>query len=186
MPVHAFADESRRGSTYHLAAAIAEPATLRALRRDLRSLLLPGQRELHFKREKEPRQRQLADAIARLPLCVRIYVSSCDRTEEIARQACIEALACDLFDARAHHLVLDSRSELDRNDEATIRTTIRRHPHQVRFRYSHVDSTTESLLWVADAAAWCFGAGGGWRKRIKPIVAAVIDLNRPNQARSPA
>ena len=186
MPIHAFADESRRGSTYHLAVAIAEPANLRGLRRELRNLLLPGQRELHFKREWEPRQRQLVRAIARLPICVHIYLRSCDRAEELARQACIERLACDLLDRGAHRLVLDSRSELDSKDEATIRAAVKRHPHETRFRYEHVDSTSESLLWVADAVAWCFGAGGHWRKRVEPIVAVVVDLNRPQQARSPA
>ena len=56
MTVHAFVDESRHGSRYFVAAAIARPQNLRPLRRDLRSLLLPGQRELHFKKEKEPRR----------------------------------------------------------------------------------------------------------------------------------
>ena len=186
MPVHAFADESRRGSLYYLAVAIAEPVKLRELRRELRSLLLPGQRELHFKREKEPRQRQLTRVISRLPVGVRIYIHSCERREEPARQACIERLACDLLDCRAQRLVLDSRTELDANDAATIRATVIRHAHDTRFHYEHVDSTSESLLWVADAAAWCFGAGGSWRKRIEPIVAAVIDLDRPQEARSPA
>jgi hypothetical protein len=27
--------------------------------------------------------------------------------------------------------------------------------------------------------AWCFNAGGYWRKRIDPIVGAVIDLDCP-------
>jgi hypothetical protein len=42
--------------------------------------------------------------------------------------------------------------------------------------YEHVDSTSESLLWIADIVAWCFGAGQDWRKRIDPIVNAVVDL----------
>jgi hypothetical protein len=39
-----------------------------------------------------------------------------------------------------------------------------------------VDSTTESLLWIADSVAWCFGAGGEWRKRVDPIT-SVVDLD---------
>jgi hypothetical protein len=42
--------------------------------------------------------------------------------------------------------------------------------------YEHVDSTSESLLWIADIVAWCFGAGQEWRKRIDPIVTTVVDL----------
>ncbi|HEV8560623.1 MAG TPA: DUF3800 domain-containing protein [Actinophytocola sp.] len=186
MTVHAFVDESRRGSTYILAAAIAEPVNLRLLRRDLRGLLLPGQREIHFKREKEPRQRQLATAIARLPIRVRLYVHGCVRQEEAARQACVDRVACDLLDRGAHRLVLDSRDELDAKDEATIRSVGVRHPNGDHFAYEHVDSTNEALLWVADTTAWCFGAGNHWRRLIDPLIEAVINLEAPSIARSPA
>ncbi|HEV2778008.1 MAG TPA: hypothetical protein VGX25_01280 [Actinophytocola sp.] len=73
--------------------------------------------------------------------------------------------------------MLDSRAEMDTNDEATIRAAVIRHPHDTRFVYEHVDSASECLLWVPDTVAWCVGAGGHWRKRIDHIVAAVIDLD---------
>lgn len=176
MPVHAFADESRRGSTYLIAAAIAHPADLRCLRRTLRGLLLPGQREVHFKREKEPRQREIADAISRLPVQVQVYRSSCGRHDETARQACIVRLTRDLLDRRAHRLVIDSRSNRDVHDRSTIREVISQYRHDTPLAYEHVASTSEPLLWVADSAAWCVEAGSGWRRRIAPVVASVIDL----------
>jgi hypothetical protein len=179
MTVHAFVDESRRGSVYFLATATAEPTNLRLLRRELRCVLLPGQRELHFKKEKEPRQRRLAVTISRLPVEVHIYLRACERKEELARQACVQQLARDLLDRGAHRIVFDSRDQQDAKDEATIRAVVAHHPHRTRFVYEHVDSASEPLLWVADAAAWCFGAGGGWRKQIEPIVAGVTDLNQP-------
>jgi hypothetical protein len=179
MPVHAFADESRRGSVYFVAAAIAQPAHLRELRRGLRGLLLRGQRELHFKKEKERRQRELAAAICRLPVEVHVYQSSCERNEEPARQACIGRLTQDLLDRGAHRLVIDSRANRDPNDESTIHHVIGQHPHSVPLVYEHLNSTSEPLLWVADSAAWCFNAGGSWRQRIDTIVGAVIDLDCP-------
>jgi hypothetical protein len=177
MPVHAFVDESRRGSLYFVAAAIAKPGNLRRLRRDLRGLLLPGQRELHFNDQQDPRRRVLSDAIARLPVEVRIYQRTCERYVEPARQDCIKRLTEDLLVADAHRLVLDTRGELDKRDEETIRKVFAPQPFEARFNYEHVDSTYEALLWVADAAAWCFGASGMWRKRVDPIVSAVIDLD---------
>jgi hypothetical protein len=177
MPVHAFADESRRGSLYIVAAAIAMPRDLRQLRRDLRGLLLPGQRELHFNDQQDPRRRVLSDAIARLPIDVRIYHRTCERYFEPSRQECIKRLTNDLLVAGAHRLVLDTRAELDKKDEETIRKVFAPQPFGARFNYEHVDSTSESLLWVADAAAWCFGAGGVWRKRVDSIISAVIDLD---------
>lgn len=179
MTVHAFADESRRGSTYYVAAAIATPANLQHIRRELRSMLLPGQRELHFKKEKEPRQRQLADAIGRLPVEVWIYQRSCDRSDEPARQTCIESVVRSLVECGANRLVIDSRSHRDHLDEVTIRGVVGRNPHPVPLVYEHVSSTCEAILWIADAAAWCFSAGSGWRKRIGAITTAVVNLDCP-------
>ena len=180
MTVHAFADESRRGSLYTLAVAIAEPPNLRLLRRELHGLLLPGQREVHFTQEKAPRRRELADAMARLPVEVWIYNRTCERHDEPARQTCIGRLTQDLLDRRAHRLVIDSRSHRDVNDEATIHRTIGHgHAHSTPLVYEHLNSTSEALLWIADGAAWCHGAGGSWRKRVAPIVTEVTDLNCP-------
>jgi uncharacterized protein DUF3800 len=177
MTVHAFVDESRRGSTYFVAGAIAIPADLRQLRRELNGLLLPRQRELHFHTEKDPRRRGLADAIARLPAEVQIYTRSCERSDEPARQKCLEQVIRDLLDRGAHRLVIDSRSHRDKSDEATIRGVVARHPHTVPLVYEHLESTSEPMLWIADAAAWCFKRGGQWRKRIDQIISGVIDLD---------
>lgn len=177
MTVHAFADESRRGSLYIVAAAIATPGNLRRLRRDLRGLLLPGQRELHFNDQQDPRRRVLSDVIARLPVEVRVYQRTCQKYFEPARQECVERLTSDLLVAGAHRLVFDTRAELDKKDEETIRNVFAKQPFEARFNYEHVDSTGESMLWIADAVAWCVGAGRGWRKRVDPIVSAVIDLD---------
>ncbi|WP_255632240.1 hypothetical protein [Amycolatopsis sp. TNS106] len=54
MPVHAFIDESVRDQRYLLCMTLVAPAQLAPSRRELSSLLLPGARELHFKKEKEP------------------------------------------------------------------------------------------------------------------------------------
>ncbi len=49
--VHVFVDESARQGKYLLCAAFVEPAQLAPSRRGLAGLLLPGARELHFKKE---------------------------------------------------------------------------------------------------------------------------------------
>jgi hypothetical protein len=73
-------------------------------------------------------------------------------------------------------LVIDSRNEQDIHDERTLRRLLGSHPSASQLVYEHVDSTSASLLWIADIAAWCFGAGQDWRKRIDPIVSNVVDL----------
>ncbi|HEX6356841.1 DUF3800 domain-containing protein [Actinophytocola sp.] len=176
MTVHAFVDESARPPQYLIAAAIVEPSQVRLLRQSMRALLMPGQRELHFKKEKPIRRRALADAVARLPVEMRVYLRRCRKLDESARQVCVTQLAHDLLTRRAHRLVIDSRNEQDIHDERTLRRLLGSHPSASQLVYEHVDSTSESLLWIADIVAWCFGAGQDWRKRIDPIVSAVVDL----------
>lgn len=183
--VHAFVDESVRGRLYLIAAAVAEPANVRQLRSTLRGLLLPGQRELHFKQEKPVRRRYLADTIARLPVEVWLYTRSWHRHDEPARQVCMERLARDLLARGTQRLVIDTRRERDVNDERTLRRVLGPHPSSSRLVYEHVDSPTEALLWIADVAAWCYGSGGDWHKRLDPVTTTVVDLDRRRTARSP-
>jgi hypothetical protein len=184
--VHAFVDESARPPQYLIAAAIVEPSRVRLLRQSMRALLMQGQRELHFKKEKPIRRRALADAVARLPVEVCVYSRSCQRFDEPARQACFAQLVNDLLARQAHRLVIDSRCEQDIHDERTLRRLLGSEPSASRLVYEHVDSTSESLLWIADIVAWCYGAGREWRKRIDPIVSTVVDLSDdPGTAQSP-
>ncbi|MCU1455250.1 MAG: hypothetical protein JWN46_3396 [Acidimicrobiales bacterium] len=41
-------------------------------------------------------------------------------------------------------------------------------------QYSHRGSKDELLLSLPDAFAWCWGAGGTWRDRIRPLIGSVI------------
>lgn len=185
MPVHAFVDESVRNGRYLVASAVVEPTSIHQLRQSMCALLLPGQRELHFKKEKPVRRRQLADAVARLRVEVHIYTRSYHREDEPARQVCLARLVRDLVARRAHRLIIDSRRAQDINDDRTLRQVLGPHPSSSALRYEHVDSASESLLWIADAVAWCHGAGGDWRRRVKPITAAVVNLDEPRTAQSP-
>jgi hypothetical protein len=176
MTVHAFVDESARPPQYLIAAAIVEPSRVRLLRQSMRALLMQGQRELHFKKEKPIRRRSLADAVARLPVEVCVYSRSWQCHDEPARQACMAQLVDDLLARQAHRLVIDTRNVRDAHDERTLRAALGPNPSASQLVYEHVDSTSESLLWIADIVAWCFGAGREWRKRIDPIVSTVVDL----------
>lgn len=170
MSIHAFVDESRRGNQYMMAVVQVTPAHLSPLRSKLRRLLLPGERELHFKQEKDPRRRRLADQISAFAVTSTIYACECGRFDEPAREACVTRLTEDLADLNAHRLVLDSREGRDKLDRFTIKRTLDKHGAWTRLAFEHFDGPAEPLLWVADAVAWCWGAGGSWRKRISPIV----------------
>lgn len=175
--VHAFIDESGRDRRYFICVAVVDPADLAPTRRQLSALLLRGQRELHFKTEKPPRRRLLADRISRLPLATYIYETGrTPKTEEQDRQRCLEQATHDLVELRARRAVLDSRDHRDSHDTATIYRALGRRPSETEVTYEHLNSASVPLLWIPDAVAWCYGAGGHWRRRVMPIVSKVIEV----------
>ncbi|GAA0226817.1 hypothetical protein GCM10010492_26360 [Saccharothrix mutabilis subsp. mutabilis] len=179
MTVHAFVDESRRQDTYYLAAAIIRPRDLAQLRARLRGMLFPGQRELHFYREKPTRRRAILSQVAGFGVAARIYGASCRRGEEIARQECLTRLTGDLVDLGAHRLVLDSREVRDELDRSTISRALVKRPDSGGLVYEHMNSTSDPLLWIADIAVWCHGAGGDWARRAAPLIGPVTRLDWP-------
>ncbi|MFD2422048.1 hypothetical protein [Amycolatopsis pigmentata] len=177
MSVHAFIDESTRNGSYLLCVTIVEPSRLTSARKELVGLLLPGAREIHFKKEKQPRRRSLADRIAGLGIPAHVYTAPCTpRTEEMTRQRCLERAVRDLLEVGAHRLVFDSRDLRDRHDKVTLQRALGAHPSKTELTYEHMDSAAEPLLWISDTVAWCHGAGGDWRRRVCSAVARVIEL----------
>ncbi len=71
--VHVFVDESRRGSTYLLAAALLDPPELGPSRVLLRGLRMPGERKLHFKHERDAVQKDIAARLVETGLRGHIY-----------------------------------------------------------------------------------------------------------------
>lgn len=113
-------------ATSTMAVVLVDPAQLVPPRRQLRRMLLPGERELHFYKQQDPRRRKIADRIARLPVETVLYVCPCTRADESARQACLARITRDLLTRNAKRMVLDSRDtsngdDRDRHDRTTIR-----------------------------------------------------------------
>ncbi|GAA1356927.1 hypothetical protein [Saccharothrix algeriensis] len=175
--MHVFVDESRRNDTYYLAAAVIQPKDLAPLRKRLRALLFPGQRELHFYKEKPARRRSILAALAGADLRVDLYRAGCRGGEEEGRQRCLARLVDDVLDLDGHRLVLDSRQERDAHDKLTIRRALGKRPRETGVVYEHLDSAVEPLLWPADIAGWCHGAGGDWARRAAPLIGSVIGLD---------
>ncbi|PSL55093.1 hypothetical protein B0I31_10550 [Saccharothrix carnea] len=177
MSVHAFVDESQRNHQYFLAAAVVAPAELRPLRTLLRGLLLPGQRELHFKKETQQRRRLILARLAEGGARVRIYQRAFSRDAEAARQDCLARLTADMLDLDVNRLVLDTREDRDILDDRTMRTSLGKYPRASQLAYEHLLSTSEPLLWIPDAVAWSHGAGGDWARRAMGTVVRVVKLD---------
>jgi hypothetical protein len=147
-------DESERDRRYYLCVAIVEPAYVTSARKQLNSFRLRGQRELHFAQENQSRRRALVD-----------WPTSVSRTGSKRTAENRRTSTRDRQPRRTR-----------RHDTTTIQRILGDHPSRWNFSYEHNDSKLEPLCWVADAAAWCFGAGGDWRRRIMPIIDDVTEL----------
>ncbi|MFD9704999.1 hypothetical protein [Lentzea sp. NPDC059081] len=179
MSLHAFVDESRRNNTYLLAVALVSPGELARFRKFLRCMLMPGQHELHCKKETSSRRRLIASRLVAERVSVRLYTRRCDLGDEAARQRCLESLVADLLKVGAHRLVLDSRDQRDRLDARTIHAALGPGAPSFHLVYEHRRSSSEELLWIADVVAWCYGSGGEWRERVLPVVESIVDLDCP-------
>jgi hypothetical protein len=173
--VHLFVDESRRGSTYLLVAALIEPAKLADARTLMRDLRMPGERRIHFQAEHDTRRRKILSALAVSGVGARVYLGI-GRPDRV-RAGCLDRLVADAVECRADRLVLESRGgEADRTDRAAIHRILSRSPRPDRLVYEHLCPHEDPALAVADAIAWAHGAGGDWRRRVEQMVETVVDI----------
>lgn len=167
---HVFVDESKRGG-YLMTAAAVLPGDLNRARQAVRSLILPGQRRLHFTHESDNRRKQILDVIAELSPTATIYDGSAhDRRRQ--REACLTGLIADLATAGTRMLVLETDESVLELDRRILYRSTRLHGCEA-LEYRHHRAHEEPLLAIPDALAWCWQRGGPWKVRAKDFVSAV-------------
>ena len=176
MTVQVFVDESRRKRVYLTCAVLVNPKDVAISRTELRGMLLSGQRRLHFTKEKPQRRRSLLVEMTKLP--VRAWLYSSTAKEPQARQRCIAALLRDLTPINGERLVIEHReASQDAKEGRQIATAIRQGEAPADLSYDHLGGHEEPLLWIADAVAWAYGAGGEWRRRVNGLIENVQDVD---------
>lgn len=176
MSIQAYVDESGRSGRYLMCSVVVDPTRAGQLRREVRGLLLSGQRRVHFTKEGTRRRRELATALIGLDLDASIFVCRLrlGRGEAEARALCLAAIVQDLQRrGEPVSLVLESRHHQDGDDQPIVAAARRRQPS---LSYEHVDGDHDPLLWLPDAFAWLYGAGGDWRRRVEPVLHQVVDV----------
>ncbi|SMC92527.1 hypothetical protein SAMN05661093_02853 [Kibdelosporangium aridum] len=165
-----FVDESERGC-YLLAAAVVPVPQLQKTRSLLRGLCLAGERRLHFKSENDSRRRLIIARMVAAEFRVRVYFGK--GPSEAVRGTLLDHVVADAIELGVQRLVLDSRDQAgNKRDRSRLAKT----PARVHdLLYEHMPSSSEPGTWIADAVAWCHGAGGDWRRRIDPLVECVFD-----------
>ncbi len=176
MSAQAFVDESGRGSSYYVCVAVVADGDLDALRRMVRSFCLPGQRRWHFVHERDSRRRQIVDALAATGQVSALVFHGKGRDTEIRAES-FHQMVEPLVDRRVTRLIIESRQGRDDLDRQVLISQLR--GRRGAFSYDHMPPHGDPLLWIADALAWCSSAGGAWRQRIDPMIAASRNVTRP-------
>lgn len=168
-------DESIRSRWFWLAVALVPTQRLPELGRVVRSLCLAGQRQLHFKDERDSRRRKIISALVDCQL-VSCWIYRAPRPVVRARGSCLQSLVNDLVGADVGQLILDRvDAEQAARDRAMLREALRKQGAEVEYRHA---APWECIgIQVADVAAWAYGAGGDWRRRIAPIVDKVTSID---------
>lgn len=165
-----FIDESLRSNRYLLCGVIIDASKAGQLRREVRGLLLAGQRRLHFKLEGKRRRRVLLDQLVSLD--VKVVVLQCrvaaDRSAEQARAECLSKLVhLAQSEGQGATLYIERRDGLDGHDRATI---VRARSSEPALNFEHLRPHGDPLLWIPDAFAWAVGARGEWLNRVRDFV----------------
>ena len=177
----AFVDESGRGPHYYVCAAIIANTRVNELRRVARSLCLPGQRRWHFVSERDSRRHQIIAALGRSGH-VRAFVYYGVGRDADERAGGLRLLASDLQDEQVGRVVLESRQGRDHLDRQIFIEQLHR-LGGTPFTYTHQPPHADPGLWVADALAWCYSAGGPWRQTIAPMVGQARSITETRETR---
>jgi hypothetical protein len=171
---HLFIDETKQ-KRYIMAAAALPSKSLTTARRELRTQLLESQPRIHFKHESDSRRRQIVELRCRQGWAVRLFTKSSKR-ESVARNACLEAIVQYASEISSVRIVLEVDDSVIQEDKRVLYAATQRAVLTNGFTYDHIRATSEELLWVPDAIAWCFARGGEWRRRIEPVFDTLITL----------
>lgn len=163
-----FVDESK-SKGYTMVAAVVVPSDQTALRRDVRALVLPGQRRLHFTNERDSRRRLILATLQSLG--VQAHVVHSDHKHEAAGRAeCLRDLVAIAARDGHNRIVLERDVSIEHADKKVLYDAV----HQLSLRdvvtYTHETAHQEPLLWIADAIAWSYTKGGDWRRRVQPMI----------------
>jgi hypothetical protein len=166
----AFSDESERGNLMLFGLLTASTAEVVRARKELRTLLMPGQRRVHTAKESPRRRRLLLDAVGGLEVVAIVFrLRRPAGMHRIAARELLLIAACAVLEPKAiTNWVLDDEEPVQAmRDRRAIDRAI---GDRTDFSYDHRPSHDEPLLWAVDAIVWAVGAGGPMFDRVQHLV----------------
>jgi hypothetical protein len=169
-----FVDESK-SKGYTMVAALVVPGDAPSLRRDVRSLVLPGQRRIHFTKESDSRRRVILSQLIDLQVTAHVFTSPTTRAAR-GREQCLNGLVAHAAEHAHTRIVLELDESIAHTDRRILFREVRRHGLDGTVTYALEAAHSEPLLWIADAIAWSHTKGGDWTRRIAPLISGVTTL----------
>ncbi|WBB56109.1 hypothetical protein [Verrucosispora sp. WMMD573] len=169
MSAHMFVDETKERGLLVAAAVVMGP-DLAPARKVVRSLVLPGQRRIHFHKERDDRRRQIITAIGRVGVQAVILDASSHRSVKSGRDACLAGIVGHAAKIGATRLVLERDDSTLKADRRLLFEEVRRAGLADTLHYDHLRAHEECLLSIPDALAWCWARRGRWRAAVQRMV----------------
>jgi hypothetical protein len=98
-----------------------------------------------------------------------VYVTNRKPSQVHARRRCINRLLDDLSAANKCDVIVERDDAMLTHDKRTFAGAAQKLFPDRALHYRWLTAYDEPLLWIPDAVAWCWSAGGRWRRRILPI-----------------
>lgn len=155
-----------------MVAALVTPGDVASLRRDVRSLVLPGQRRIHFTKEQPERKRLILSRLVAFGARSQVFCCA-TKNEILAREACLTGIVAHAAAHSHTKIVLERDESIERADRQILFREVRRHGLGDSLTYALEAPHQEPLLWIADAIAWSFAKGGEWRRRAAPLIEGI-------------
>jgi hypothetical protein len=131
-----------------------------------------------MKQEQLRRRRAIVSVLVATPVETTIYDAARNyRTDVEARAACLAGLVEDLAAADgATVLVIEQDDSLVRSDRHELYQLVRKAGITDVLEYRHQRAHEEPLLALPDVVAWCWVRSADWRRRIRPILTNVRQI----------
>lgn len=163
-----FADETRRQGRYGIAVVIVCPCQVKIVSKIMQGSVGPGRRRSHFSKLRDRDRRLVVSQFA--PENIRALYASARGRQTDARSECWRMLVPQLVGLGVVELAIEQIEGSEARDRKDIRAALVAVGRESDLTYAHKDPVGEPMLWVADAIAWCAGAGETWRARIALIL----------------
>lgn len=161
----AYLDESQRSRVYAVTTVAIEHSAVSTVRAQVRSLRPKQVARRHFVKESDESKLRMLDLFRDLQ-GVDITTVSCGAAAKplAQRAACLDVLARRLREGGCDRLILDHVEPVQQGRDRSVLAPVFG-GSGISYSYE-VAHSTEPMLWIPDAVAWCVGKPA-WRRHIE-------------------